>query len=381
VKDAPPTDVPTLDDLNWAWRWGVRAIEREAFLALPPKKRSLAIARVKALEDLTLRGRRPTSAEQKAAAAALEMSLPRLQALMRAWRQDQSLSVVVPYLSRKPRTRLARPALEIARRVIEKELARYPYIAEPRVSRRIATICERLGYKPPARMTVRSLLEEARRASPPASVAEPIGLLAAPPNSYQSGQNLIVIDQFFEAAISFPNRQMIQASARLLVDGATGFLLGATHHRDLRHLGENAVNTLKRDYHGPGPWHPPQILSIASDMQPGEEARLRARCDALEIGFEFALRRHTRRFSNTVLWPGFEHLRLSPEPVRRTGPAADWPRLSEEELEYLLERAAEAQRIGVTERRSEDNPRLTLNGSEELAAVLKQLFDLQEKEG
>lgn len=380
MKDASPDDIPTVDDLNWAWRWGVRGVDREAFLALPPDKRALAVARVKALEDLTFRGRRPTSAEQKAAAAALGLSMPRLQALMRAWRRDQSLSVVVPYLSRKPSRRSARPSDQIARHVIDKTLARDPYIAEPGVSRRVAAICERLGHKPPARMTVRSLLEEARRALPPPSFVEPIDPPGPEIYVHRSGEKLILTDQFFEAAILSPDGQTTSASARLLIDGVTGFILGATRHRDLRRLGKDAVDALADVYYGVGPWHPPHILSIASDLLPDEAAGLRKRCEALGIGFEFALRRHTRRFTDSILWPGFERLRRAPEPIRRAGPAAEWPRLSDEEFKYLLERAVAAQRNGVAERRLDGDPRLTLGGNDELAAILKQLFEVEDEE-
>ncbi|HEX8513682.1 MAG TPA: hypothetical protein VF688_11325 [Allosphingosinicella sp.] len=379
VKDDPPRHAPDADDLNRVWLTA-RAIDIEAFLALPREKRMLAVARVKALQELTTRATAPTRAEQEAAAAALGISLPRLQALMRAWRRQRSLSVVVPYLGRKPPPRSTLPAHKIARRVIEKALAEHPYIAEPSVSRRIAAICERLGHKPPARMTVRSLLEDARRALPSPTYAEPIDAPGPEVATYRAGERLVLIDQYFEAAILSPDGHMVPASARLLIDWRTGFLLGATQRPDLRSLGRNAVRTLEGFYHGVGPWHLPQILSMASDLPPEEEGSLRKRCGALGIKFEFALRRHTRRFSDSVLWPGFERLRRAPEPVRRTGPAADWPRLSDEELEYLLEHAVDAQRYGVAERRLDDDPRLTHDGEEEFAAVLKQLFEVEEED-
>jgi hypothetical protein len=286
----------------------------------------------------------------------------------------------VPYLSRKPPARSALPAHQIARRVIEKELARSPYIAEPGVSRRVAAICERLGHKPPARMTVRSLLEEARRALPPPSIIEPIDAPAGELYVRRAGRKLILSDQYFAAAVLSADGHLVPACARLLIDSATGFILGATHHRDLRRLGEDAARTLEGISYGVGPWHRPEILSIASDLRPDEEVTLRAGCRALGIEFEFALRRHTRRFSNSILWPGFERLRLAPAPIRREGPAEDWPRLSEEEFEYMLERAVDAQRTGAGERNHDGDLRPTFPAHEELATVLKQLFDVEEEE-
>lgn len=374
MNDRTNTDPEDVNALNWAWRWGVRPIERQTFLALPADKRALAIARIDALQQLTLNRDPPSRAEQQAIAAALEITLPRLQQLMRAWKREQSLSVVVPYLSRLPQGRSHRPGHEIARRIIQKELTRSPSAAEPSISRRIAAICARVGVKSPARMTVRSLLEEARQSLPPPSAILPIDAgEPAEPFVRGLGDKLVLSEQFFEAAFVENGRETI-ARAFILFDVASGFILATSHERTLGALAIDARRTLLEKPYDVGPWQHPRSLLIGVDLDSLGIERLRGCAEALGIECETVLRRQIALWSDAVLWPGFERLRRTVRPIRRSGLPNDWPRLSPDEFAFLLEEAVSAQRQRVDDQLDEE-PGPKIGGERELADVVGKLFN------
>jgi hypothetical protein len=368
------TDAADLDALTWASRWGVRSIDLEAFLALPPDKRAVAIARIDALADLTTRNPPPSRAEQKRVAAALNISLPRLQGLMRAWKREKSLSVVVPYLGRKPPSRSTKPAHRIARGVIAKALARHPSIAEPTVSRRIAAICARLRLKPPARMTVRSLLEEARRELPPPALVFPID--AQPetePYVVAPGDRLVLSMQHFEAAVETPGQEPAIGQALLLFDLFTGLILGVSPDLSLGTLARDVTDTLYRRFEV-GAWRRPRTLLLGTDLTPGKTLSLRERAKSLGITTEVVLRQQVQRWIDVILSNGFDHLRPAAQPLRRQTAPGDWPRLSPDEFAYLLQEAVSAQRSAREERHyKESGPRT--GGEQQLAAVLAELLE------
>lgn len=375
VTDRTDADARDLEALNWASKWSVPVVDREAFLALPPYKRAVAIARIEALEQLALHDAAPSRAEQEAAAARLNISVPGLQRLMRAWNREKSLSVVVPYLSRRPPPRSTRPGHKVARAIVKKAIARHPDIAEPSVSRRIVAICERLGVQPPARMTVRTLLEQARREVPPPSVIFPFD--EDPEGEIyvrSAGDSLVLSEHYFEAAIEGPGGELVFAQALLLFDLFSGFILGAAHDLTLKTLAQEVRTTLLDGPYEAGPWRLPSALLLGPDLQSRQTEQLAPRARRLGIAVDVVLRRQIKRWSEVVLWPGFEHLRPTAQPIRRDGPSQAWPRLSPGEFAYLLNRAVSAQRSAKeegTNRRS--GPRT--GGEQELARVLTELLE------
>ena len=375
VTDRTDADARDLDALTWASRWSIHPVDREAFLALPPDKRALAIARIDVLQELTTQNPPPSRADRQAAAARLSISVPRLQGLMRAWKREKSLSVVVPYLSRRPHTRSHHPGHQIARRIIQKAIAQRPDIAEPSVSRRIAAICERLGVKPPARMTIRGLLDEARRELPPPSLIFPFD--ADPEEEIcvrSAGDSLVLSEHYFEAAIEGKEGKRLFARALLLFDVFTGFILGVAEDLDIVTLARNVRATLLEEPYRVGPWRLPSALLLGPDLQTRETERLRAHARNLGIAADVVLRRQISRWSEVVLWPGFERLRPTARPIRRKGPADDWPQLSPEEFAYLLNRAVSKQRSAKEERFSRE-PGSKTGGEEELASTLTDLLE------
>lgn len=365
---------PSLTDLQAVWRGSIPPFERDSFLALSPERRATAISRVEGLEALVARPGRPSPEEQRSVAKTLGLSMPRLQALMREWSKNRSIAVAAPYGFRKPQARSKAPGHQVARRIIKKALASDPDVAEPTLSSRIRSICEHIGVKPPARMTVRTLLEEARREMAPKQHSTPIDS-PDPPNELfvrGPGDRLILADQIFEATIVDEDGTVAPAYARLLADLATGFILGATTERDLASLAGDVSRTLLETTYHLGRWLRPRTVTLVADLTHEEETQLAHEAEKLGIGIERELRRKTIRFQR-VLSTGFAHIPPVRPQHRREESARSWPRLTREEFAHLLAVDVDHHREAV-QRIVDQEPVEGAGGQEELHAALARLL-------
>lgn len=330
-----------LEALAQAWGHSPPDSEKLAFLALSAKGRAQVLQRITTLEALTSRSKRPSRAEQERAADALGLRLKRLQGLMRDWSDNPSILVASPEARARRPTRREIASRDVMDRTIAKVLARYPYVAEPHVSRRLSALCTRLGIKPPARMTVRRALEKAR-----AVIPQPSRFIDAPAEGPQlaapaPGTELVLAEQFYEAAIAEPDGSSNPASARFLIDTATWFVVGASTG-DLAEVAADAEETLLERSYSIGPWQRPGSLSIAADLLPEEDNAIRANAAALGISVRYSVRQPMRRWIRSRLQ--LEQIPTAPAPTRRSATPAHWRRLTREEFAYLLHTAVEAHR-------------------------------------
>jgi hypothetical protein len=304
------------------------------------------------------------------------MSLKRLQELMRDWEKGPSVAKVALYAGPARPRRRKFPARAVLEGVIAKALARNPGVAEPYVTRRVTAVCQRLGVPPPARMTVRRALEKARAARP-----EPFRIIDAPapaaPVGLKPGERLLLTEEFFRAAVVLPTRQAVVASARLLIDIETSFIVGASPVHCLPQLAQEAAKALTEGGFNIGTWSSPRSLLLAADLSEDEQESLRVRSQKLGLSVEYALRRHVRRWTASLLRTGFEQLRLVPPPTRRLGPGPDWPQLTPSEFAYLLEGAVQAYRydsVDRLDRRPSFSEYGPSGGQDELVDALTKLF-------
>jgi hypothetical protein len=369
---------PDLDALAAAWKGPVPDNDQQIFLGLSIERRNVALARVAALQELTGRDTPPTRAEQEAVAARLGFTLQRLQGLMRQWRKGKSVALASPHATQKPRRPSDLPGHRIAKRIIDKALAANRWIAEPRVTKRINTVCERVGIKPPARMTIRTLLEKARRHLPEDD-SDPFDMQipGTGPDAPRPGERLILITQFFRAAIVGEDGTERWACARLLIDVLEGYILAASIQDRLDEIATKAESKLT----GTDqllPWGTPHTLYLAADLTQREKKGLLHRARKLGIEIKYPAPRTVRRWSQSILWSDRHSIAPVAPPAHRTDPPGDWPRLTPWEfrcsLEPVVSAHSELREIAI--RRRGPDPRWAEEGGRyrELAAKLRKLF-------
>lgn len=354
-----------------AWGSPVPQEEAAAFLRLDAAKRREAVRRVAALQALAGDGR-PSTGAQRAQAERLGISMQRLQALMRAWTRP-SISSIVPHAAPAPRRSRGGPAVDIAARVVAKAIARDPFVAEPRVGRRIAAVCSRVGCAPPARMTVRRLLDAERRRRPPSLGGDGASPDASGPVA--PGRTLLLTTMSFRARVAMEGGAR-RAAALVLADAGSGLVFAVDRVLSLPAL-PTLVDEVVRS--SPVLWHhwrrPAEVL-LAPPLPPAGGWRARAVASAAAIGVavvdEPAFR--GRRRVAGLHWPGSGG--LTPASGRPDAePDADWPLLDEVEFRAALRGAvderADAAIRGMDEWRRDRSP-----GDEASAAVddLRQLF-------
>lgn len=362
-----PSDLARLEK---AWGGPVPGEEATDFLRLPAAKRDVAIERVAAVRSLT-DCPRPSRAEQEAVAERLGIGLKRLQGLMRDWTSSPSVRTVVPHARPAARRGSPRPGVEIAERIVEKALARDRAAAEPTLHRRIADLCRRLGIDPPARMTVRRILDARRRALPfDFSVLE--GRVAPETSVRQprSGESLLLTTVGFRLHLADPVSGPRQAGAVVLADVGSGLVFAVDDRARPDDLGRTVSDTLAEA--GPAivaGWRRPRILRLAlpDDAAEGGWNEVAHRTLGAGLEVERELKRRARRMVATLLWRGGEW----PEVARDTtedGISADWPTVTPDEFSRMLERAVEAH-AEATDRMLDELPAPQPEGGEVEAAV------------
>lgn len=323
------------DITKLAKAWGGRVPDDEIadFLALNAEKRVIAIDRITSLQKLCSGPERSTAA-QRAEAEKLGIGMKRLQGLMRAW-VHPSIAAVTPHGRKVTRKRRLNPGRDVAQRVVAKELRRYPMIAEPTVHRRIARICERLGMKCPARMTVRHLLDQQRRAMLP-DIARIESLPARSPPPAYCGEVLLLTIETFRGRVVDGGRAPRPATALVLVDIASEIVLAMEPNNDLARLARSAADIVIDPPPGLS-WHRPRKLLLAAPLPDDEEwrDRLREAAETIGIDIELELQRRVRRWL-AGLWRG-PHGLPSVSPTSSEKLPADWPALSREELGRTLD--------------------------------------------
>lgn len=342
-------DTTDLAKLAIAWGSDVPIEQEELFLRLTEEQRSIALLRIEILQGL--RGdSRPSPSEQGIAADRLDISIPRLQALMRAWK-DPSVSVAAPHSSHAKRRRKPNPGRDIAERIVHKAIGRDRFAAEPSLHRRIQRICTRLGCAPPARMTVRRILDRERLANP-IDIAELEQSQTDDRRPPRPGETILVTSVSFDATIASPGENGLRrASALIFVDAGSGLLEAVDYALGLAALGVAASDRIADA--SPvftADWRRPTQLILAPPLPPQEEWRrslLRAaERHAVDVTEELYTR--TRRWVAGFQWHGPKGLSPSSGlPDDDVHP--DWPLLSESEFRSALEDSVDRRMI-MTER-------------------------------
>ena len=342
---------PDLDALTIAWGGEPPAQIASDYRQLDRDARRTALVRISALQRLT-RGPRPSRRDQEAIAAELGVGLKRLQALMREWVQP-SVPSITPGARPSSRSTAPRPGVQIARRIVAKALSRNRRIAEPTVHRRIAAVCARLGCPTPARMTVRSLLHEARRSLPPPDI-DWIGIESAVTittrKEVEPGEVLILTIETLRARIRHLGRTDDRPGlALVLADAATGCVLAALPAHAVDRLGCAAADGVRAL--GPSAmavWHPPRML-VLGPPTPDErwEAAMRRNAEGLSIAVTRETRRSTRRWTSSLLWRGTDE--LAPIPTRMTDAGLNLPLYTEEAFEAALAHCGDKHNARVEE--------------------------------
>lgn len=327
---------PDLEELIQAWGGHPPTQLVAEYRRLNRTKRSVALARVSALQKLTT-DPRPERAHQAAVAAELGLGLKRLQALMRAWHQP-SIDMVTPRSRKHARKPLSSVGIEIGRRIVDKAIRRNPRIAEPSVHRRVAKVCARLNTKAPARMTVRRMLDRARRG------LEPGDLVASsetkPAKLAYPGDTLILTIENLRGRLRLRDGTERIARALILADTVTGLVLAASPEHQYASVGRKAANTVRHlPVTSSSAWHPIELLVLGPPTPAVEwEDRLRIRAKRLSVAITRETGRSTRRWTSSLLWRGTDE--LSPKVGNSTEPTADLPLYDEQAFEAALDEAA-----------------------------------------
>jgi hypothetical protein len=368
--------VTTIEALTEAWGEEPPEIERIRFLSLPDDRRAVAVDRIRVLQHLIRRDPPATRKEQEKIAGQLGIGLKRLQGLMRQWRAQPSVDLATPHARPIKRPRRPTPPKQIAERTIDKALARDPWAHEPPISRRVAAICARLGLTPPARTTIRRMLDRKAQDIPfERRFPEGWETAGTPEPELFAGEHLLLIREYFQAAVRVGAEQAERASAVLLIDMITGFVLGASPAADLPALGSEAARAVcGNESFDIGCLRPPKKLLVACDLPATTSARLRRAAEDLGVEIDHPQRRHIRRWTASLLWAGFDRLPPVPPPSRRSeAPPADWPIMSDAEFESVLDHAIHRNRID-RERTLDERGGGATEGGKEYARIMKLLF-------
>ena len=329
-----PADEPSIDALRTSLGGEPTTQLKADYLRLPPAKRLMAAARIAVLQQFATT---PASrAEQAAAAKDLGIGLKRLQSLMRGWRTP-NINDVVPHAAGQSRAPRSSPNLEVARRICAKAAAKNRGIAEPTVMRRITRVCERLGLRPPARMTVRRLLERAKRDLPTIDFAAIEAAETTDPAPALPGEILLITTETFRVRLLAGNTPPRRASAILLIDAVSGVVLAANVAGNIPRLLNAAADAIDGGMVADSPsWSPPAKLLLGPPMVDDDwRARLAQNAAASGMDVEIATRRRTRRWTASILWQGQRHVQLATD-GGKAEPPADWPLYGIEELEEEL---------------------------------------------
>ncbi len=338
--DTTETD---LSRLAAAWGSLVPPEQQAAFLALPKERRSTALKRIEVLQTLG-KDPRPSASVQREAARQLGLSLPRLQALMRAW-TSPSIAVAAPHGDRRPKRRSASLAVQIAERIAVKAVQRDRLVAEPTLHRRIAAVCSRLGHAPPARMTVRRILDEARRQHPIDFAALETASDPTRP-APRPGEILLLTTISFDASVILDTDRTRRASALLLVDAASGSLFAGDYRMGVTALAQTVAEAIRNLppalAHS---WRRPREIILAPPLPPGEwRNQLYAAASQINVAVDNELMRRARRWVAGLHWDGPAGLQPSSGlPDDDVDPK--WPVLSDAEFWSLLEEAVEKHNI------------------------------------
>jgi hypothetical protein len=369
--------VTTIENLAVAWGEEPPEVEQIRFLSLPDDRRAVAIDRIRVLQDLTRRDPPATRREQEKIAREIGIGLKRLQGLVRQWRARPSVEVATPHARPIKRPRRQTLPKQIAERIIDKAISRDPWAPEPPISRRVTAICARLGLPSPARTTIRRMLEKKAREIPLDRKFPEGWETAGPPEARLfAGEELVLTREYFQAVLRVAPGQLQRASATLLIDMSTGFLLAVSPEGDIPAVGaESARLVYGNESFAIGCLRPPKKLLLACDLPAPVNARLRRRAEELGVQIDHPQRRHIRSWIHFVLWNGFEQLPRVPPPSRRSeNPPADWPIMSKAEFSSVLNHAAHRNRIDA-ERRLDERGEGGREGCDEYARIMTQLFE------
>lgn len=354
LRDRVSSDPTDLDQLETAWGGPVPPGQVAAFLSLPSEKRATALLRIAVLQSLT-KGARPSAEHQRAEAQRLGISPQRLRTLMREWSEPRVVAAV-PHgaaTKRRPRGGVARG---IAQRIIEKAVARDAFVAEPSVGRRIAAVFTRLGHSPPARMTIRRLLEEERRKHP--ARLDEVGIDAGGgAEAVRPGETLLVTSVSFSARLGI-GADARRAAALLLLDAGSGLIVAVDLAKGFEGLGRAAAELI---LHGPpvlrALWSRPRTIILAPPLphHDGWRERIEATASRLDVTIVNGLRSRARRWVSGAQWNAPAGLPIAPG-APDADPDPDWPTLSLAEYERALTISL-VDRLDAIERRLDDEPR------------------------
>lgn len=342
---------PDLDALRTAWDGEPPVTIVSEYRRLERGKRTTALARISVLQQLT-RGARPSRSEQEIIAAGLGIGLKRLQALIRAW-SNPSIAAITPGTKTVLRRQNPRFGVEITRRIVAKALRRNPQIAEPTVHRRVSALCDRIGHPPPARMTVRSILDQARRALPPPDMDWIMTADGDTPIGDQgrawAGDVLILTIETLRARIKTATGGFEPGRAVILADAATGHILAAVPADDLAGLSPKAAEGFQAlGVPTATVWHPIRRLILGPPTPTGEwEMELRRRADALSVAVTRETSRRTRRWTTSLLWRGTDE--LAPVQIRQMDALSDLPLYDKQEFEKALSEVRDTHNYRVEE--------------------------------
>jgi hypothetical protein len=330
-----------------AWGSSVPTDQVAAFMRLPVDKRAMAIERVEALQALCVRPR-PPSAVQAAAAEKLGISLQRLQMLMRSW-TTPDIETITPHARKAARTPPPNPGRDIAERLVAKALRRDRAIAEPRLRRRVGGVCSRLGIATPARMTVRRLLDEARRRLPPEPIL--VDSLRDSAHDYpRPGETMLLTSISFRARIIQPDGVARRATALLLVDAGSGLIAAADYVAGIPELARRAAALIQA-----APlaitcdWRRLRTLGVAPPLPAGPwRDQIEGPATLFKIEIEEVLFTRARRWVSSLFWRHPAGLDIAPRHVD-AAPDPAWPTLSEAEFRLALE-VAVTEHAAATER-------------------------------
>jgi hypothetical protein len=197
---------------------------------------------------------------------------------------------------------------------------------------------------------------------------------AAPEPNLFPGEHLLLTREYFQAAIRIGPELVQRASAVLMIDMKTGFILAANPAPDVQALGAEAASVVFGSHaFSFGRLRPPKKLLVACDLPARTSTQFRCASDGVGVDIEHPQRRHIRRWTALRLW-AFERLPLVPPPSRRAQSAPpDWPIMSEAEFECVLADAVNRDRID-RERILDERDEGGSEGGEEYARILKLLF-------
>lgn len=237
----------------------VRNDQHALWLGMHSDKRQLAADRIEAIER-HLTGEASTSAEAAARAAKLGLGKSRFYQMIKDWTVTGSLTAVVPHLKpRKPRRPTLAPEVErIVNQIVCSTLTQNAAASSYEITARVRKACQDAELKPPAAVTIRNRVSQARAALPPGSATIPTAraqtrtqtALQAP-----SGPgDMLVLDHIAASYLILEPSQNEPSCAHLmlLLDEYSRLILGHAvsagkpSHENARSAAHNAIERLSR---------------------------------------------------------------------------------------------------------------------------------------